>query len=1252
MASVSIVFGLGKPSIGQQPESKPKGQSESAATNSKKDFQMPTVAEYSEYKDTATGAQVEAYLRRLSTLWPEAELTTIGRTVEGRPIWALLVAPKERTEVEPLTVLLLGGIHSGECDGKEALLALARDMASGEQGDWWHSLRLIIVPNFNADGNERRGREHRPGQAGPELGMGIRENAQGLDLNRDFVKLETPEVRSLVATLEEYDVDVLIDTHTTNGSLHQYQLTYDIPHTPTTPKAIDSWLRNSLMPKVTNRLLKEGINTFYYGNFSRTHRRWSTYGHEPRYSTEYMGLRGKIGILSESYSYADYPTRIKASYHFVKEVLAGLVEEEATVRKIIDTAKTSASEGVELSVRGTISETADGVVLGGFETDQGELPTPPYSNESLRTHTKKDYIVQFWNQGESTKSVTLPKYYAIPRQYAWAANRLQRHGVVVHTVAQEQEADVESYEVTQTETAAEFQGHKMRSVEVEKSTGKAVLSGELIVSVRQPLGILASYLLEPESDDSLVKWNFFDPDIQVGATYPVRRITSEIETESLVPLEGSLASEQISLEHLFEPGKSVAYGGETIRGAKWLKDSNEYVITGGYGRTYAVDAATGSRRRLTELDSLRSKLASLEAFTNEEARDAATIGSFTDDWAYALLTHNDDLYYFDSESDTVRQLTHSPDKKERLAELSPTGKQVAFVYENNLWVVDCESTELKQLTKDGTVEVLNGILDWVYQEELYGRGNFKGFWWSPDGKRIAFLRLDQTPVPSYQVSDSISYGQSLEATRYPKAGQPLPTVDVWLADLESGSMTKVDLDAWGENDRLVGRVTWSPEAELWLQVFNRVQNKQDLVRVNGANGATDVLFSEASPGWIEIRGTPEFLPDGDFLWLSDLPEGRTHLYKVSAKSGQRSQLTSGDWDVDSLLSVSADHKTAFVSGNISHPTESQLIAVAIESGVATQVTSAPGSHRVNLSASGEYFIDVFSSTFSQPFATLHTINGDHIRAIEVPVSDRHDFLDIQPPRSFAVKTKDGVELQSQLLLPNGVDPAKPETKLPVIFHVYGGPQAPTVRNSWGGRNYWWHQMLAQQGFAVVLCDNRAARGRGVKDTWTIRGDMCRVELKDLEEAVAWVKQQPWADAERIGLWGWSYGGYFTSYALTHSDSFTCGIAGAPVTDWRNYDAIYTERYMDLPQVNEAGYDSSSVVKAAENLSGKLMIIHGERDDNVHMSNTLQLVYALQKAGKQFELMIYPKNRHGIVDPDQRYHMHRMMTEFFKRHLGE
>ncbi|MEZ6135604.1 MAG: DPP IV N-terminal domain-containing protein [Pirellulaceae bacterium] len=1215
-----------------------------------------TIAELSEFRDTASEAEVASYLRRLATQWDGAELTTIGNTVEGRPLWALVVEPQgESQPPNPITVLMLGGIHSGECDGKEALLALAADMAEERVDDdaepWWNSLRLIFVPNFNADGNERRGVLHRPGQAGPEEGMGVRETAQGLDLNRDFMKLDSPEVRSLVAALHAYDVDVLIDTHTTNGSLHRYQLTYDIPHNPATPPAIDAYLRRELIPAVTKRVANDGFSTFYYGNFDQAHRRWETYGHEPRYSTEYMGLRGRIGILVESYSYASYQTRVLASYAFIREVLRKVAEDSEQIRAAIDGSQPQPDSDIELTIalQAKLAKTADEVLVKGYQRPDGSPPTSPFNQASAAQHIDKDYSVTLWNRTEGTKIVKLPAAYAIAPQYAWAVDRLRRHGAEITQLTAPTSLPAEQITVDQLERLPEFQRHKPLQLTTSALPIEAELpAGTFVVPTRQPLGMLIAHLLEPESDDGLARWNFFDPDLAAGEVYPVKRLLELPAAETLQAVETIQPSEQLTLENLMRPGRTANYS-DAVSAPKWLKDSSAYVLSKN-DSAYAVDAQTGAMRPMTELRDLRNKLASLQAFSNQQATDAATPQAFSDDWQHALVPHRRDLYFFDAVEQVARQLTHSPDEDEQLATLSPQGTHVAFVRSNNLWTVNCATTELKQLTHDGSPELLNGILDWVYQEELYGRGNFKAFWWSPDGQRIAFLQLDQTPVPTYQVADSINYGQSLEATRYPKAGEPLPTARVWIVDVATGELVEADLSKFPAADRLVARVTWSPAGELWLQVFNRVQNRQDLVRVDATNGSAATLFTEVSSGWIEVRGTPEFLPNGDFLWLSDLPTGRTHLYRVSLASGQKSQLTSGEWDVSSLLGVAADHKRAFVTGNTSSAIEQQLMAIDVESGVVEQITAAPGTHQPSVDHSGNYYIDVFSNIDTPPFAAVYSIDGGLLRVVDAPVTDRHEFLNIRSPQLVNIPVRDGLELQGMVLLPTDIDLSKPERQLPVLFHVYGGPQAPTIRNRWQAGNYWWHQLLCQHGFAVVLCDNRASAGRGVKDTWTIRGDMGRVELQDLEDAVAWVAEQPWADPQRVGVWGWSYGGYFTSYAMTHSHLFKAGIAGAPVTDWRNYDAIYTERYMDLPQANAAGYQSSSTVEAAHDLHGRLLIIHGERDDNVHLSNSLQLAYALQKANKQFDMMVYPKNRHGVVDSDQRYHMYRMMTQFLELHL--
>ncbi|RMF41899.1 MAG: hypothetical protein D6753_08755 [Planctomycetota bacterium] len=1214
---------------------------------------LPTVAEASNYTDTAHDYQVEAFLRTLATEWQDAELVSLGSTVEGRPLWGLVVEPPPQPgHSEPLTVLLLGGIHSGECDGKEALLALARDMAFAEDEDLRQSLRLIFVPNFNADGNERRSPEHRPGQEGPQAGMGVRENAQGLDLNRDFVKLESPEVRALVAAMTRYDVDVLIDTHTTNGSLHGYDLTFDIPHNPAACPAIVQWMRSRLMPEITRRLRQDGFETFYYGNFDREHTQWRTYGHEPRYSTEYMGLRGKIGILAESYSYASYRRRIEATYAFVRQALQILSQESATVASVLESSCGAPQAGSDLPIRAELALTESSTTVRGYQTPEGTPVPPPYNAQKLRENQPREYQVQWWSHATTSDAVSLPFAYRIDRDAAWAVGRLLQHGVSVHEVVRESELQVEQYVVqdVQRDATRSFGHHRQQIAAAAQSVRVDLHEGDFVVLVDQPLGRLAGYLLEPAAEDGLASWNFFDPAVVAGQPFPVARIVETLDTQILREVVAPPRTERLSLEKLYSPSRAIDYSAAPRVRARWLPDGEEYLVTRD-GRSWAEEAATGARRPLSELDVLADKLGELASFTPEEARAAAQISALSDDGRFALVSHKSDLFFFHAGTNVVRQLTHTPNVEERLAELSPDGSHVAFVRDNDLWVVDCETTEARQLTTDGSEEILNGVLDWVYQEELYGRGNFKAFWWNPAGTEIAFLRLDESPVPRYLVPHSLPIAQQLEETRYPKAGQPLPTVAVHIADVASGQVRSIDLSAFPAEDRLIGRVTWSPSGELWLQIFNRVQNQQRVVRVAAGQSEATTVFTEISPGWIEIRGTPHFLPDGHFLWLSDLPEGRTHLYRIDPQTGSRTAVTSGPWDVLEIVQVTADGSRVFALTNRSGPDQRELLEIDLPTGQIWQRTAAPGTHHCQVSPSGKYFIDTFSSLDSPPLVSLHDADGLLVRVIAAPTSDRHEYLDIAPPWRTTIPASDGFAMQAQILLPSGTDIDHPAERLPVLFYVYGGPQAPTVRDAWAGRNYWWHQMLCQQGFAVVLCDNRSALGRGIKDTWSIRGDLGRVELHDLQDAVGWVAEQPWADPQRIGVWGWSYGGYFTAYALTHSPGmFRCGIAGAPVTDWRNYDAIYTERYMDLPEANQEGYRSSSVVAAAADLSGHLLLIHGERDDNVHLANTLQFAHALQKAGQQFDMMIYPDNRHGITDAEQRQHMMGMMTRFLQEHL--
>ncbi|MGN6544053.1 MAG: DPP IV N-terminal domain-containing protein, partial [Aureliella sp.] len=981
---------------------------------------LKTVAEASDYRATADGAATELFLKRLERHWPKSRLESLGATGAGRASWGLIVDPDEAVAAdasgsrdsgtdEPLTVLLLGGIHSGECDGKEALLALARDLARGEHRQSHRSLRLIFVPNFNADGNERVGKLHRPGQNGPEAGMGVRENAQNLDLNRDFVKLETPEVRALVATLTRYDVDVLIDTHTTNGSLHRYDLTYAVPQNPAAPREIDAWLRKDLLPTVSGKLQSAGIPTFYYGNFTDEHKRWKTYGHEPRYSTELMGLRGKIGILAESYSHATYQRRIEATYAFVNEVLKQLDQQYAQVTRFLDAAASDNRAGASLAVRGELSTTDRDVAVRGYQAADGKLPSPPFDSDSAPKYQPHDYRVELQISASPEREVSLPHAYAVPPACAWALSRLQLQGVQIERLTEDvPAAPCEVLAIDKVESGASLQHHTLKRVTASvKKQLRPLTAGTHIVRTAQPLGTLAAYLLEPESDDGLAAWNFFDPDLAPEWEYPILRVHAELAGDKLVAVSEIEPGEELTLEHLMQPEHTAEYFSTSTSNARWL--GNELLVEVD-GQWRSVDPDTGSSEPSELVENMKKAFAALEAFQSDKARQRVTPSILTEDGKFGLLSQEKELYLFDAASGSARQLTQSPDAEEELAQVSPTGQQVAFVRDNDLFLIDVASAKQRRLTHDGSSELLNGILDWVYQEELYGRGNFRAFWFSPDGKQLAFLQLDESPVHHYRVSDSISYRQDLEDTRYPKAGDPLPVVQVWLAEVESGKLRKIDLSDFPANDRLVVRVSWSPDNELWLQIQNRIQTEQAVVRVDPRSGRAQRVLEEESPGWIEVLGTPKFLPDGDFLWLSDLPDGRRHLTRYDVQGDKLARLTNGGWDIAEILAVSPDGRTAFVSGNLSHPTEMQLVSVDTQTGKLDQLTEKPGTHRVRLAPDCRHFIDSWSALKEPPRTALKSIDGQLERMLGAPVSDRYRYVKLAEPQMVTIPARDGKHL--------------------------------------------------------------------------------------------------------------------------------------------------------------------------------------------------------------------------------------------------
>ena len=709
---------------------------------------------------------------------------------------------------------------------------------------------------------------------------------------------------------------------------------------------------------------------------------------------------------------------------------------------------------------------------------------------------------------------------------------------------------------------------------------------------------------------------------------------------------------QLTIDDLFDPAKRVNFSG-TPANPRWLKDGIHYIVVSkdrtASPRLLKVNAITGKSEPLYNAARMEAAFDALSGISKETAKRLAnqTTYQMNPEETGVLINQSNDLFFYELGSDRAVRLTNNPE--EEVGEsFSPDGKMISFVRSNNLYVEDIATQRERALTRDGNPKVLNGRLDWVYQEEVYGRGNFGAYWWSPDSTRIAFLRIDEHPVPEFTVVDHIPLDQNVEVTPYPKAGDPNPIVKLGVAGAAGGDTRWVDTYKYQPDDLLIVRVGWTPDGKkVWYQAQNRIQSFLDLNSANPDDGKSTTMFREQTKAWVEaIDDGMRWLGDGTFLWVSDR-SGWRHLYHYAADGKLIKQVTNGDWDVRSLDEVDEGKETIYFSGTEHSYIANHEYVIKLDGSGMTRVTSAEGSHRASFNSNASHFVDFWNDVNTPQQVRLYDSAGKLVRVIDENKVDALKRYKLGKVEFVNVKTRDGFSMEAMMIKPPDFDPSK---KYPVMSYTYSGPQAPQVRNAWGGSTFMWHQMLAQKGYVIWMCDNRTASNKGVQSAWPLYKNFGELELRDLEDGLAWLKSQPYVDGSRIGLWGWSYGGFMTSYALTHSQTFKIGIAGGTVSDWRNYDTIYTERYMDTPQNNPEGYRKSSPVHFAKDLHGKLLLIHGAIDDNVHMANTVQFLYELQKAGKQVQFMIYPKSRHGVTDPVLVKHMRQMMTDFIVGNL--
>lgn len=658
-----------------------------------------------------------------------------------------------------------------------------------------------------------------------------------------------------------------------------------------------------------------------------------------------------------------------------------------------------------------------------------------------------------------------------------------------------------------------------------------------------------------------------------------------------------------------------------------------------------IDAKTGSSSAWYDEDRVFSSLRLIEGISETDARRMAA-GEWMDflpDKSLAVFRTADRLIRVSLQTAETAIVLGVPAEIE-LTALSPTGNALGFVQSNEVWVADFDTGKVRQLTHDASSTVRNGRADWIYFEEVYNR-SWQAWRWSPDGKFIAYQQFDDTAVPEFRISDHTSVQQSFEIEHFPKAGETNPIVRLGIVSVAEAKTTWVSTESYTPQDFILAHFNWLPDSSaVYWYAQNRIQTWLDVLVADRKTGVSRKLLTDRTEAWVDNPMDVHFLRDGSFLIFSERT-GWKHLYRVSSDGSSVSAVTTGEWEVRELLAVSHDESSIVISGTRDSRIAENLYRVSLSDTAAPlqRLTPEDGQHTASVSPGGSWIADTASSMTLPPRVVMRDHAGKEVRVLSerTPLpSDRYVFGQVE---QRDVPMADGSTTRAIFVLPPDFNPS---VRYPIWLRTYAGPHAPQVRDAWNPRLA--DHLLANQGIVVITWDPRSASGYSAKSAWIAWKKLGVEETRDLVSLCDWLATQSWADTSHIGQNGHSYGGYFTAYAMTHCDKLCAGIAGAPVTDWANYDTIYTERFMSTPAENPDGYRTASVVAAANQLKGRLLLSHGLKDDNVHPENALQLVHALQGANKQFDVMFYPTARHGIVNG----HYNALMFNFIVRAMGK
>jgi dipeptidyl-peptidase-4 len=629
---------------------------------------------------------------------------------------------------------------------------------------------------------------------------------------------------------------------------------------------------------------------------------------------------------------------------------------------------------------------------------------------------------------------------------------------------------------------------------------------------------------------------------------------------------------------------------------------------------------------------------------------------FSDDETKILLVterkkiyrHSFSAEYYVYNFATKKLIKLSENGPQRLASFSPDGTKVAFMRENNLFITDLNTGEEKQFTKDGEInKIINGAPDWVYEEEFSFN---KAYEWAPDGQSIAFIRFDESKVKEFELTIYGDLYPEQYKYKYPKAGEDNSIVSVHVYDLTSGNTKKMDIGT--NKDIYIPRIKWTNNPKvLSIQRLNRLQNKWEILLADISSGSTRVLYKEKNKYYIDITDNLIFLDkEKGFIFTSEM-DGYNHIYYYDMQGMLVKKLNKGNYDVTELFGLDSKKSLLYFQAAYTSPLNRDVMSVDINTAKTEKISDKDGTNSAQFSSDFKYFVNTYSDANTPPYITAHKANGSLLYVLE----DNNEIKRLMkeygyaPKTFFKVKTDKDIELNAWMIKPLDFDSTK---RYPVLMYLYGGPGSQTVTNSWGWFNLMWFEMLAQKGIIVVSVDNRGTGSRGEEFKKSTYLKLGKLETIDQINANKYLGTLPYVDSRRIGIFGWSYGGYMSTLCMTKGAAyFKTGIAVAPVTNWRYYDNIYTERFMRTPQQNGDGYDSNSPISHADKLKGNYLLMHGTADDNVHIQNSMDLITALLKYNKQFDMQFYPNSDHSIYyGRYDHFHVYRKMTDFLLNKL--